>query len=383
MCLSGIKAAFVVAIAIPLALNSVETEGQAEEIRIFVSSFAPTGEGGIYAYTVNEQTGVVTETSRYTNIGNPFFLSLSPGKSTLYSIHAEDGFGGEKHEEVAAFKVVDASGKLKLLNKQSTHGTASCYLDVGKKGNLLVVANYSTGDVASYRLKRDGVVQESATFYEHEGSSVNESRQQEPHAHCIVVSPDNKYVYSADLGIDQIVAYKIAKNGQIHPLGDKLNAEVAPGSGPRHLTFHPNGKHVYVINELLNTITVLDYSPRNGALKEIQTITTLPPAFKGVSHTADVKLSPDGRFAYGTNRGHDSIACYRVQEDGRLRLIEIVSSSGAGPQNLAVTHDGKMLICANMAGNNLAVFHIGQSDGKLTQAGEAHELVAPSCIMLR
>ena len=149
------------------------------------------------------------------------------------------------------------------------------------------------------------------------------------------------------------------------------------------MTFHPNGKHLYVINELLNTITVFDYNARNGHLNKTQTIATLPADFEGTSHTADVKITPDGRFAYGTNRGHDSLACYKVLANGTLELIEIVESLGGGPQNLAVTPDGKLLICANMAGSNLALFKISQTAGNITPIGKVHEIVSPSCIMIR
>ena len=359
------------------------TASAAEKVQVFVSSFAPAGKAGIYAYTIHTGDGSVKQTASYTEAAHPFFLALSPSGKTLYSIHAPNGFGGEQDEEIAAFRVTNDDGELKLLNRQSSHGTASCYLDVDNHGRLLVVANYTTGDVASYPINRDGTFGKSASFFKHTGTSVNEARQSEPHAHCIVVSPDNKYIYAADLGIDKIVAYKIGKKGQIDPLGDKHCAKVAPGSGPRHLTFHPNGKHVYVINELLNTITVFDYNSSNGRLTETQTIATLPEDFDGTSHTADVKLTPDGRFAYGTNRGHDSLACYRVLENGTLELIEIIESRGGGPQNLAVSPDGSVLICANMAGGNVALFRINNKTGKLTTLGELIEVTAPSCIMIR
>lgn len=366
-----------------LVLTSLNSFTLASNVRIFVSSFAPSGKAGIYAYTVDSKSGELTETARFTEIGHPFFLALSPNRKTLYSIHAPKGFGGKEHEEIAALRVVDRDGNLELLNKQSTHGAASCYLDVDRKGRLLAVANYTTGDVASYPLNRDGSMEKSAVFYKHSGMSVNQARQKEPHAHCIVISPDNKYAYAADLGIDKIVAYRLSGKSEISPFDDELNARVAPGAGPRHLTFHPNGKHVYVINELLNTVTVFNYNSGNGLLTETQTIATLPADFEGVSHTADIKLTPNGRFAYGTNRGHDSLACYRVMPNGTLELIAITPSLGGGPQNLAVTPDGRVLICANMAGNNLALFHIDEENGSLTPAGKVHGLTAPSCIMIR
>ncbi|MCA9113419.1 MAG: beta-propeller fold lactonase family protein, partial [Planctomycetaceae bacterium] len=155
-----------------------------------------------------------------------------------------------------------------------------------------------------------------------------------------------------------------------------------PGAGPRHLTFHPNGKHLYAINELKNSVTLFDYANETGMLIERQTIPTLPPEFEGTSHCADLKITPDGRFLYGTNRGHDSIAAYRIAADGQLALIGIEPSLGKGPQNLAIAGDGKLLLCANMPGNNVAVFRIDSESGKLTSVGPPTTMPMPSCIML-
>jgi 6-phosphogluconolactonase len=246
----------------------------------------------------------------------------------------------------------------------------------------LLVANYSSGSVAALPVRADGSLGAPASFIPHKGSSVNPQRQKEPHAHCIVVSPDNRYAFAADLGTDRILCYKL------DPAAAKLTpnkpafARAPAGAGPRHLTFHPRGKHVYVINELLNSVTAFDYDADAGTLSAKQTISTVPGDFKGTSYCADVKVTPDGRYLYGTNRGHDSIAAYKVGEDGRLSLIAIESSLGKGPQNLAITPDGRWLLCANMAGDNLAVFRIDPKTGRLHSAGEPLKQPSPSSIML-
>jgi 6-phosphogluconolactonase len=196
-----------------------------------------------------------------------------------------------------------------------------------------------------------------------------------------VVSPDNKYAFAADLGTDQIVCYKL------DPATAKLTPNKPPsvkspaGAGPRHLTFHPNGKRAYVINELANSVTVFDYDADSDTLTEKQTISTLPDDFKGTSYCADVKVTPDGRFLYGTNRGHDSVAAFRIGEDGRLALVAIEPSRGKGPQNLAITPDGAWLLCANMAGDNVAVFRIAKT-GRLKAASEPVQQTSPSCVRL-
>lgn len=312
---------------------------------------------------------------------NPFFLALSPDKKALYSIHAKQ-FGGKENEQVAAYQVVGRTGELKLLNRQSSQGTASCYLDVDKTGKAVLVANYASGSVASLPIKADGSVGEPASFFQHMGSSVNPKRQKEPHAHSIVVSPDNKYAFAADLGTDQILCYKLDPiSATLSP--NKLPFSKAPaGAGPRHLTFHPNGKGVFVINELLNSVTVFDYDANSGTLTEKQKISTLPKGFTGTSCCADLKITPDGRFLYGTNRGLDSIAAYKIGEDGRLSLVAIEPSLGKGPQNLAIAGDGDWLLCANMPGNNLAVFKIDHKTGGLKATGDPVKQPSPSCIVL-
>lgn len=366
---------------IAIALGFVFTPGfvQAKDSLFFVSSFVSGKEANIYTFQLNSENGTLKQVATTPGAENPFFLALSPDKKFLYSIHAKS-FGGKDAEEVAAFAVLDG-GKLKLINRQSSRGTASCYLDVDKTGKTVVVANYSSGSVASLPVK-DGALVEAASFYQHSGSSVNPARQKEPHAHCIVVSPDNQYVFAADLGLDQILSYKIdTKIGKISPHNPPFT-KTPPGAGPRHLTFHPNGKRMYVINELLNSVTMFDYDSNKGSLEEKQTIPTLPGDFKGVSHCSDLKITPDGKFLYGTNRGHDSIAAYSIESDGKLKLLGIEPSLGKGPQNLAITKDGKFLICANMPGKNIVVFRIDEKTGLLKAVGEPTSIPSPSCIML-
>jgi 6-phosphogluconolactonase len=368
-------------IAAVLGLLAGAAPAPAKELLVFVTAFAPGDKGGIHAYTFDTAAGKLKALQRTGGVENPFFLALSPDRKFLYSTHAKQ-FGGTENEQVAAFQIVGRTGELKLLNRQSAEGTAACYLDVDKTGKTLVVANYSSGSVASLPIKGDGSLGEHASFFKHKGSSVNPQRQKEPHAHCVVVSPYNKYALAADLGTDEVVCYKLdAVTAKLTP-NKPPSAKAPAGAGPRHLTFHPNGKRVYVINELLNSVTVFDWDADAGTLKEKQTISTLPDDFKGTSHCADVKTTPDGRYLYGTNRGHDSIAAYRVGEDGRLMLVAVEPSRGKGPQNLAITPDGRWLLCANMPGNNVAVFQIDPKSGKLRSAGEPVAQPGPSCIML-
>ena len=285
------------------------------------------------------------------------------------------------HEYVAAYAIEGRDGNLKRLNEQSARGTASCYLDVDATGKTVVVANYSSGSVAALPVGKDGGLGDAASFLQHEGSSVDLKRQTGPNAHSIVISPDNGFALAADLGIDKILIYQLdVKTAKLTPNTAQPFVKLQPGSGPRHITFHPNGERVYVINELKNTVTDFDYTAGSGTLKERQTISTLPADYEGKSYTADLKITPDGQFLYGTNRGHDSIAIYRIAGDGALTLLGIEPSLGAGPQNLLITPDGRWLLCANMPGNSVVVFQINAQTGGIKVAGEPVVMPMPSCI---
>lgn len=366
---------------VAFAFLSLAARTYAEERLVFISSFAPGDKGAINAYHLDLDNGKLKLAQRTGGAENPFYLAVSPNQQFLYAIHAKQ-FGGKEPEQVAAYRLVGRKGELKLLNRQSARGSAACYLDVDATGKSVLVANYATGSVAALPVKDDGSLGEATSFHQHVGSSVDPARQKGPYAHCIVVSPDNRFVFAADLGLDQVLAYRLDAAKAALAAAPKPFVRTPAGAGPRHLTFHPNGRRVYVVNELSNSVTWFDYVADTGILTEKQTISTLPKDYTGKSYCADLKITPDGRFLYATNRGHDSIAAYGLGADGRLTLIAIEPSLGKGPQNLAITPDGKHLLCANMPGNNVAVFRIDPKAGILKSVGEPIAVPSPSCIRI-
>ncbi len=361
----------------PLIMSA---SSQADDPIVFVSAFTAGNDGAIHAFRLDSEKGELKPLHRTADIEHPFFLAISPDSQFLYAVDTKQ-FGGQEDEFVTAFSIEGRTGKLKRINRQSARGSASCYLDIDPTGKTVVVANYSSGNVAAFPVQEDGSLGKIASLVQHHGSSVDPKRQNGPYAHCIVVSPDGRFALAADLGIDKILRYRLNAAKAELVAGETADfARLAPGSGPRHLTFHPSGERVYVINELNNTITSFDFAADTGTLTELQNISTLPDGFSGTSHCADLKITPDGRFLYGTNRGHDSIASYRVDSDDKLKLIRIDSSLGKGPQNLLITPDGHWLLCANMPGNNLVVFAIDASTGQLTATGDPISIPMPSCI---
>ncbi len=379
---ASIMKPFTLIFAALFALMTLPATATADDPLVFISAFKSGDEGAIHAYTFDSESGTLTPVHRTTDVENPFFMTLSDDGDFLYAIHALK-FGGEENEEVAAYRVEGRSGKLSIINRQSSKGTASCYLDIDATGKAVVVANYSSGDVASYSITEDGKLSEPVSYFKHEGSSVDPKRQKGPNAHSIVISPDNQYAFAADLGIDKVMIYRLdAETGTLTP-NDPAFVKLPPGSGPRHSTFHPDGKHLYVINEMGNTVSVFGYDSTTGALTEQQIISTLPEGYEEQTHTADLKITPDGKYLYGTNRGHDTIASYRIGDDGKLTLIGFFPSLGKGPQNLAILPDGKHLLCANMPGNSVIVFEIDPETGSLTAVGDPIEIPMPACIMIK
>jgi len=369
-------------LAMTFALFSASHSDAAESPLIFVSSFAGGENGAISAFRLSLEDGSLRPLERTTGIDNPFFIAVSPNHQFLYAVHAK-AFGGKEDEEVAAYAIDKDTGKLTLLNRQSAKGAATCYLEVDATGQTLLLANYAGGSVTALPIREDGSLGQAASFIQHQGGSkVDPKRQDGPYAHSIVPSPENRFAYAADLGLDQILTYRLdASKATIEPATPAFVAS-PPGAGPRHLTFAPDGENLYAIDELSNTITRYSHEATSGTLTRHESISTLPDDFKGSSHCADLKFTPDGRFLYGTNRGHDSLAIFRTGENGVLSRVEIVPSLGKGPQNLLVTPDGKWLLCANMPGNGLAVFRVDGASGKLTATGEPLEIAMPSCLRI-
>jgi 6-phosphogluconolactonase len=252
---------------------------------------------------------------------------------------------------------------------------------VDKAGKHVLVANYTGGSVAVLPVKADGMLGEASDFVQHLGSSVDPNRQHEPHAHDVVLTPDNRFAVVADLGLDKLLVYRFdLEKGKLLP-NDPPYGRVKPGSGPRHFALHPNGRWAYLISEMGNTITAFDWDGDKGSFHELQTISTLPKDFKGENSTAELAVHPTGRYLYGSNRGHDSIAVYAIDPaKGMLTSIEDVSTLGKEPRNFALDPTGAYLFAANQNSNTVVVFRVNSRNGRLTPSGEKVEVISPVCV---
>jgi 6-phosphogluconolactonase len=351
-------------------------------ITLYVGTYTGPKSKGIYMMKLDPATGALTKPEVAGEVKNPSFLVIHPNNKYLYAIGEIDEFKDKKTGAISAFSIDSATGKLTLINQQSSGGPGPCFVTVDGTGKNALLANYGGGSIEVVPLKDDGSLAEPTTFIQHIGSSVDQSRQKEPHAHSINLTPDNKYAIAADLGMDKLLVYKFdADKGTLTP-SDPAFTAIAPGQGPRHFVFHPNGKWAYNCNEMGLTARAFSYDGDKGTLTEMQSLSTLPDDAnrKGAS-TAEVQVHPSGKFLYVSNRGHDTIAIFTIdQATGKLTAAGHQSSGGKTPRNFRIDPTGNYLLAANQGSDNIVVFRIDQSSGGLTATGATAEVGAPVCI---
>ena len=351
-----------------------------ENVLVFIGTYTGPKSKGIYVSRLDSENGHLSNPELVAETPSPTFLAIHPNKKFLYAANEIGNFGGAKAGAVSAFTIDARTGQLKLLNQTSSVGDGPCHLIVDKSGRDVLVANYGGGSVAVLPIQPDGSTAEHTAFIQHTGSSVNPQRQKEPHAHSINLSPDNHLAFVADLGLDKVFIYNFDPKAGRLIAHDPPFTSIAPGSGPRHFAFHPNGKSAFVISEMLSTVTTLDFDARRGTLTTGQTISTLPAGFSGNSSTAEVVVHPSGKFVYGSNRGHDSIAVFAHDEKThQLTLIENTSTQGKVPRNFNIDPSGKFLIVGNQGTDSIVVFRIDQKTGRLTPTGQSLSVGAPVC----
>jgi 6-phosphogluconolactonase len=349
------------------------TPGAAQgDFTMYVGTYTRGPSKGIYSYKFQSSTGKLTPIGLAGESSNPSFLAVHPSQRYLYAAN-ENNSG-----MVSAFAIEPSTGNLKLLNQVSSKGSGPCHVAVDKTGKWLFVANYNNGSTASYPIKADGSLGEASATFQHAGKSVNAQRQSGPHAHVAAISPDNRFVWVADLGLDEILSYRIdAAKGGMTP-NDPPFAKITPGSGPRHVVFRADSKFAYVISEMAGTVTVYSYDAARGTMQEVQTISTLPSDYTGAKACAEIALHPTGKFLYASNRGHDSIAIFKVDAaKGTLTAAGIVPSGGKTPRNFAIDPTGNYLLAAHQDSNNIVVFKIDQQSGGLTPTGDKYDVGSP------
>lgn len=334
---------------------------------------------GIYVYRFNPNKNESTLVSVAKGVQNPSYLAVSKDQKYVYAVNENQGENGG---EVSAFALDKTKGELKLLNKQQTGGDNPCYVTVDSTGKNVIVANYSGGNIAVLKTNADGSLQPAIQVISHDGYGVNVERQEMPHPHSVVLSPDEKFLFVANLGNDRLYRYAFNANDAATPLTPQEPAyyEVPDGSGPRHFTFHPNGKFAYLLNELSGNIIVYEFN--NGSLKEIQTIVSDNTNSKADKGSADIHVSPDGRFLYTSNRATaNDIAMYKVSSDGKL-AENGHQPVGMHPRNFMIDPTGRFLLVANRDSNNIQVFIINKNFGILQDSNTKIDVPQPVCLKM-
>jgi 6-phosphogluconolactonase len=336
---------------------------------------------GIYVCRFDSATGKLTSLELAADTVNPTFLAVHPNRRFLYAANEISDYKGQKSGGVSAFAIDRGTGKLTFLNEVASRGADPCHLVVDKTGKYVLVANYTGGSVAVFPVGADGRLGAATAFVQHAGSSVNPARQEGPHAHSINLSPDNRFAIAADLGLDELLVYRFDPARGTVAANNPPFAKVNPGAGPRHFTFLPGGSFAYVINEMGSTVTAFSYDAAGGVLRTLQTISTLPKGFAGQNDDAEVQALPSGKFLYGSNRGHDSIAVFAIDAGrGTLTPVEHVSTQGKTPRNFAIDPTGAYLLAENQDSDSIVVFHIDSKTGRLTPTGQTLEVPSPVCV---
>jgi len=365
----------IVAVALAVAM----TLTQSSEMLVYIGTYTGKSSKGIYAFRFNQATGALTSIGLVAETPSPSWLVASPSGTFVFAANETNTFDARQSGGVSAFQIDRATGALTALNSQSSRGAHPCHLTVDRAGTHLFVANYTGGSLAVLPIGTDGRLSPATQFIQHQGSSVNADRQKEPHAHSIDFDPSGRFAVSADLGADRIFVYRYDPKAGLSA-GPHPSVAAEPGAGPRHVAFLPGGPFAFAINELSSSITSYAWDGAGGELKALGTVSTLASPHRGNS-TAEIRVHPSGRFVYGSNRGHDSIAVYRVSPDGTLTLVEHQPTRGKTPRNFTIDPSGQWLVAANQSSDSLAVFRIDLVTGALTSTGPLAAVGAPVSVL--
>jgi len=344
---------------------------------VLVGTYTDGGGDGIHSCRMDRETGALDPIGVTGGIDNPSFLASDPEGRRVYAVQ-ETGDSGA----VFAYELDHATGGLRFLNQQPSHGAAPCHLAVDRTGKVVLVANYGSGSVCVLPIVEGGRLEPASEVVQHSGAGVDPNRQEGPHAHSVTVDPANRLVLVADLGLDRMMVYRLdATRGKLVPNATPW-VSVAPGAGPRHFAFHPSGGYGYVVNELDSTITAFTYDASEGILVELHTVPALPEGFEGTSYCADIHLAPSGRYLYASNRGDDSVVIYHVDPaTGRLGYTGHQSTEGRTPRNFAIDPRGRFLLAANQDSDTIVPFRIDEATGDLVPTGHVASVPAPVCVL--
>ena len=379
---------FLISIAIVLTASTLIAANPAPDAKdgkslFYVGTYTQEGSKskGIYAYRFDSATGKATSLGVAAETVNPSFVALHPGGKHLYAVNEITNYQGPNSGGVSAFSVDAATGKLTFINEVASRGADPCYIIVDKTGKYVLVANYTGGSIVVFPILDGGKLGEATSFVQHTGHGPNAKRQEAAHAHSIDLSPDNRFAFVDDLGLDELLVYKFDDTkGTLTP-NDPPFVKVDPGAGPRHFVLHPSGKFAYVVAELQQSVTGFSVNLKSGTLQRLQTLSTVPKDFKGENDDAEIQIHPNGKFLYASNRGHDSLAVYAIDPGkGTLTQIDDVPTQGKIPRSFEIDPTGKFLFAENEKSDNIVIFRIDAKTGLLAATGDKLDVPEPVCL---
>jgi 6-phosphogluconolactonase len=367
-----------------LTANLSVVSADPKNMLLYVGTYTEKGSEGIYVYKFNTKNGKLSKLHTVKDVVQPSYLTVNKSQTYLYAVNELVEFEGKKSGSVSAFAIDQKSGNLTLINKQPSLGDAPCHISVSDNEKFVLVANYLGGNVSVYPIEAGGKLGASVELKQHIGVGINKERQESAHAHSINLDNKNRFAIACDLGADKVFNYKFDdKSGKLELNQSQNFYQPKAGAGPRHFTFHQSGKFAFLINELDCTITSLAVDEESGLLTEVQTVPTLPKGFSGANTCADIHISPNGKFLYGSNRGHDSLVVYKIDEKtGSLSYVEHALTGGKTPRNFTIAPNGKFLLAANQNSDSIKVFKIGEKSGKLTATVNSATVSTPVCLKL-
>ncbi|MGB7136569.1 MAG: lactonase family protein [Acidobacteriaceae bacterium] len=369
----------------PVAAQEWWPHRAAEEKRRWLLIGTQTESGssrGIYGASWDAATGEIHDAALAAASDNPTFLALSPDGKHLYAANEISSFGGRASGAVSAFEVDAAALRLKPINQVPALGTGTCFVSVDHIGRAAFCANYTGGSASSFYLSPDGQISDPVSHFQYEGHGPDPDRQEQPHAHRVTVSPDDRHLLVNDLGLDCIHIYHLNDVNAKLTANDPPQWKAAPGSGPRALRFHPNGRVAYCVCEMASTVNVLDWDAQKGTFHQIQSISLIPEDYHGVTRGCDIVLDRRGQFAYAANRDYDCLVSFTVHpKDGRLTLMGRSSCGGKIPRHLTLDPTERWILVANQESDNIAVFARDEKTGKLAETGKSYAQSKPQCLV--
>ena len=363
-------------------LSSCQSDSGKDNIRFYIGSYAEESESGILSCQLDISNYSFEILSSTSGIKNPSFLTLDPNGEYLYAVSEVDDFAANSAGGVFAFRINPANASISLINSVQSGGAHPCHLAIHPDGKNIYVANYTGGNISSIRISSSGELLNDVQTIQHltiEPSIINQQGQ--AHAHSVNPISNGRFLFACDLGMDKVFGYSINPQSKRLKLNDSGVHEMAPKSGPRHMAFSQDERFAFVINELSSTITICSNDPETGIIAALQSISTLPDDYKGESYCADIHVHPNNRFVYASNRGHNSIAVFKLDTDGALDIIQYQSTKGDWPRNFAIDPEGQVLLVANQRSDNVVIFRIDQETGMLVETGMEITVSKPACII--